>query len=46
MRQFIDKMLGDLDGERYTKSEWVLYGIVAPVVMLLVCGLIEGLLGR
>lgn len=44
MRQFIDRMRSDYDSEHYTKKEWVIYGIVAPSVMLVVCGLLEGLL--
>lgn len=45
MKQFINKMRSDMDGEQYTKKEFIMYGIVAPVVMLVICGLIEGLLG-
>lgn len=41
MKEFLEIMEKDIMKEDFTKKEYVIYGIVAPLVLLLVCGLAE-----
>ena len=43
MKEFFEIMKKDIMSENFTKKEYVVYGIVAPLVLLLVCGLAESL---
>ena len=39
MKEFVKIMEKDIMSEKFTKKEYVVYGIVAPLVLVLVCGL-------
>ena len=39
MKKFLEIMGKDILSENFTKKEYVMYGIVAPLVLALVCGL-------
>jgi len=39
MKDFLNIMGKDILSENFTKKEYVVYGIVAPLVLVLVCGL-------
>ena len=39
MKEFLEIMGKDIMKENFTKKEYVVYGIVAPLVLVLVCGL-------
>ena len=39
MKEFLEIMEKDIMSENFTKKEYVVYGIVAPVVLVRVCGL-------
>lgn len=39
MKELLEIMEKDIMSENFTKKEYVIYGIVAPVVLVLVCGL-------
>ena len=39
MKVFLKIMMKDIMSENFTKKEYLVYGIVAPVVLVLVCGL-------
>jgi hypothetical protein len=39
MKEFLEIMGKDIMSENFTKKEYVVYGIVAPLVLVLVCGL-------
>jgi len=39
MKEFLEIMGKDIMSENFTRREYVLYGIVAPLVLVLVCGL-------
>ena len=43
MKEFLEIMGKDIMSENFTSREYVVYGIVAPLVLLLVCGLAESL---
>ena len=43
MKEFLEIMGKDIMSENFTRREYVVYGIVAPLVLLLVCGLAESL---
>lgn len=40
MKEFLEIMGKDIMSEKFTKKEYVVYGIVVPVVLVLVCGLV------
>lgn len=40
MKEFLKIMGKDIMSENFTRKEYVMYGIVAPLVLMLVCGLI------
>jgi len=39
MKEFFEIMRKDIMSENFTRKEYVLYGIVAPLVLVLVCGM-------
>lgn len=39
MKEFMKIMEKDILSENFTKKEYVVYGIVAPLVLVLLCGL-------
>ena len=39
MKEFLKIMEKDIMNENFTRREYVVYGIVAPLVLVLVCGL-------
>lgn len=40
MKEFLKIMGKDIMSENFTRKEYVMYGIVAPLALVLVCGLI------
>lgn len=40
MKEFLEIMGKDILSENFTKKEYVVYGIVAPLVLVLLCGLV------
>ena len=43
MKKFFEIMGKDILSENFTKREYVVYGIVAPLVLVLVCVLADSL---
>ena len=43
MKKFMEIMGKDILSENFTKREYVVYGIVAPLVLVLVCVLADSL---
>jgi hypothetical protein len=43
MKKFFDIIGKDILSENFTRREYVVYGIVAPLVLVLVCGLADSL---
>ena len=43
MKDFFEIMGKDIMSENFTRREYVVYGIVVPVVLVLLCGLAESL---
>ena len=43
MKEFLEIMGKDIMSENFTRREYVIYGIVAPLVLVLLCGLAESL---
>lgn len=43
MKEFLEIMGKDIMRENFTRSEYVVYGIVAPLVLVLMCGLVGSL---
>ena len=43
MKEFMKIMGKDIMSENFTRREYVVYGIVAPLVLVLVCGLVGSL---
>ena len=39
MKAFFEIMMQDYKAEGFSLSEWVIFGIVAPLVLVLICGL-------
>lgn len=39
MKEFLEIMGKDITSENFTSREYVVFGIVAPLVLMLVCGL-------
>ena len=40
MKDFLKIMGKDIMSENFTRKEYVVYGIVAPLVLVLLCGLV------
>jgi hypothetical protein len=43
MKEFLEIMGKDIMSENFTKKEYLVYGIVTPLVLVLVCGLVSSL---
>lgn len=39
MKEFMEIMGKDITSENFTSREYVVFGIVAPLVLMMVCGL-------
>jgi hypothetical protein len=39
MKEFLKIMEKDIMSENFTKKEYVVYGVIAPLVLVLLCGL-------
>jgi hypothetical protein len=39
MKAFFEIMMADYRSEGFSRAEWVKYGIIAPIVLVLLCGL-------
>lgn len=39
MKEFFEIMRKDIMSENFTRKEYVVYGIIAPLMLVLVCGL-------
>ena len=46
MKEFLEIMGKDILSENFTKKEYVMYGIIAPLVLVLLCGLVGSLARR
>ena len=42
MKAFFEIMKQDYKEEGFSLGEWVVYGVVAPLVLILLCGLCHG----
>ena len=42
MKAFFEIMMADYRSEGFSRAEWVKYGIIAPIVSILICGLCYG----
>ena len=42
MKAFFEIMKQDYKAEGFSLVEWVVYGVVAPLVLILLCGLCYG----
>lgn len=40
MKEFFEIMGKDIMSENFTRREYVIYGIVVPLVLVLLCGLV------
>lgn len=40
MKEFMKIMEKDILSENFTRKEYVMYGIVVPVVLVLLCGMV------
>ena len=41
MKDFLETMEKDIQKEHFTKSEWVVYGVIEPALLVLVIALIS-----
>lgn len=41
MKELYDIMMKDFQEENFTLKEWIIYGVVAPLALILLCGLAE-----
>ena len=39
MKAFFEIMMADYRSEGFSRAEWVKFGIIAPIVLVLLCGL-------
>jgi hypothetical protein len=44
MKDLLRTLLDDIHAEGYTTAEVIKYGIVAPIALVLVCGILETIL--
>ena len=42
MKAFFEILKQDYKAEGFSLGEWVVYGVVAPLVLILLCGLCHG----
>ena len=43
MKEFFEMMEKDYLSEGFSRKEWVIYGIIAPVVLVIGCVIAEGI---
>jgi len=43
MKEFIKAFMEDYQKENFTKREWIVYGIIAPVVLIALCVISEAI---
>ena len=43
MKEFLKLMEKDYMSEEFSKREWVIYGIIAPVVLVIGCVIADGI---
>ena len=41
MKELYDIMMKDFQEENFTLKEWIIYGVVAPIAVILMCGIAE-----
>lgn len=41
MKKFFEEMLKDYQEDGFSRREWIVYGVIAPVALILVCLLSE-----
>lgn len=41
MKELYDIMMKDFKQENFTLKEWIIYGVVAPIAVILMCGIAE-----
>lgn len=41
MKELYDIMMKDFKQENFTLKEWIIYGVCAPLVLILLCGFAE-----
>lgn len=41
MKELYDIMMKDFKEENFTLKEWIIYGVVAPIAVILMCGIAE-----
>lgn len=41
MKELYNIMMKDFQEENFTRKEWIIYGVVAPLALILLCGLAE-----
>lgn len=41
MKELYDIMMKDFQQENFTRKEWIIYGVCAPLALILLCGLAE-----
>jgi hypothetical protein len=39
MKAFFEIMMADYRSEGFSRAEWVKFGVIAPIVLVLLCGL-------
>ena len=42
MKAFFEIMMADYRSEGFSRAEWVKFGIIAPIVLVLLCALCHG----
>jgi hypothetical protein len=40
MKAFFEIMMADYRSEGFSRAEWVIYGIIAPIALILICGIV------
>lgn len=41
MKELYDIMMKDFQEENFTLKEWIIYGVVSPIALILLCGIAE-----
>jgi len=41
MKELYDIMMKDFKEENFTLKEWIIYGLLAPIALILLCGIAE-----
>ena len=42
MKAFFEILIADYKAEGFSRAEWVIYGVVAPLVLVIICGVCHG----